>query len=104
MSLEDDQKAAIAEALTLGADRELAAESAGVSVNQLYRWLNTDPTFFARVKTAEPRGKEHLERTERMRSVVERHDAALGILHDRQKRYREARAQEARGQQLPLIP
>ena len=103
MSLEVDQQGAIEEALLLGADRQLAGESVGVDANQFYRWLNTDSSFKERVKLAESRGKEHAERTARMRSVVERHDAALGILQERQKRYREAQAQNARGVQTSLF-
>jgi hypothetical protein len=101
----------VIEALSLGADRCLAANAAGLNELKLYSWLNfghQEPdgpygAFRVRACAAEEVGKGHLARVEKMRTIVAKHDEALVVLEARAKRFVELRAAQRSGSQLGLL-
>ena len=110
MNLTADEEA-ICEALRLGVGQQVAAEANGWTLGEYYAALrvgslepDSHEAYFRTIaKEAERAGTEYNERIAKYRAIIERHDAALKILKEKQLRLNAARLRAKAAGQTSLF-
>jgi hypothetical protein len=100
---DEERRERLIEALRIGASIFDAAAAAEVTMQEFNGWLRADVSWGGLVREAEEVGRIHKSRLEKMRELVERHDAAMELIQERVTMFKAFKTRQARGAQMDLM-